>query len=92
LIDSRITLDQGRQFDSKLFEDLCRLLGIKRLRMTAYYANCFDGHSNRYQGGPERSGRRNDLRHRNSTTGAILFICDPASELRIRQLGKRTHR
>ena len=33
----RIISGQGRQFESKLFEVLCRLLGIKPLRTTAYY-------------------------------------------------------
>jgi transposase InsO family protein len=33
----RITTDQGRQFESKLFEELCRLLGMKHLRTAAYH-------------------------------------------------------
>ena len=33
----RITSDQGRQFESKLFEELCRLLGAKHIRTSAYH-------------------------------------------------------
>ena len=33
----KITSDQGRQLESKLFEELCRWLGITHLRTTAYH-------------------------------------------------------
>ena len=36
-VSFKITSDQGRQSESKLFEELCRLLGIKHLRTTAYH-------------------------------------------------------
>ncbi|XP_012244494.1 uncharacterized protein K02A2.6-like [Bombus impatiens] len=32
-----ITTDQGHQFESRVFEELCQLLGIKHLRKTAYH-------------------------------------------------------
>jgi transposase InsO family protein len=33
----QIKENQGRQFESKLFEEICRLLGIKQLCTTAYH-------------------------------------------------------
>lgn len=36
-IPYRITTDQGRQFESVLFNKLCQTLGIKHLRTTAYH-------------------------------------------------------
>lgn len=36
-IPATISTDQGRQFESKLFSELSRLLGIKHLRTTAYH-------------------------------------------------------
>lgn len=36
-VPSRVTTDQGRQFESALFRDLSRLLGIKHQRTTAYH-------------------------------------------------------
>lgn len=33
----QLTTDQGRQFESTLFRELARLLGIKKLRTTAYH-------------------------------------------------------
>ena len=36
-VPSRITTDQGRQFESMLFAELCRLLGTKRIRTTGYH-------------------------------------------------------
>ena len=33
----KITSDQGRQLESKVFEELCRLLGVTHLRTTAYH-------------------------------------------------------
>ena len=35
----KITFDKVRQFESKLFKELCRLLGIKHLCTTAYRLN-----------------------------------------------------
>ena len=35
-VPAKITTDQGRQFESSLVKELCRMLGIKRLRTTAY--------------------------------------------------------
>lgn len=32
-----ITTDQGSQFESKLFHELCKLLGMKRIRTTSYH-------------------------------------------------------
>ena len=36
-VPSRITTDQGRQFESTLFAELCRLLGTKCIRTTSYH-------------------------------------------------------
>lgn len=36
-VPARITTDQGRQFESALFAELCRLLGTKRIRTTSYH-------------------------------------------------------
>ena len=36
-VSLKIMIEQGRQFESRLFEELCRLLGIKHLRTTAYH-------------------------------------------------------
>lgn len=33
----KITTDQGRQLESRLFEELCRLLGVTHLRTSAYH-------------------------------------------------------
>ena len=38
----RIRTDQGRQFESILFNELCRLLGIRYLHMTGYHT-AFNG-------------------------------------------------
>jgi len=36
-VPSRIITDQGRQFESDIFRELARLLGIKKFRTTAYH-------------------------------------------------------
>ncbi|XP_058790930.1 uncharacterized protein LOC131664081 [Phymastichus coffea] len=36
-VPARITTDQGRQFESALFAELCNLLGTKRIRSTSYH-------------------------------------------------------
>ena len=36
-IPAKITTDQGRQFESKLFEELTQIVGTKHLRTTAYH-------------------------------------------------------
>ena len=36
-VPAKITTDQGGQFESQLFQKLCRLLGFKHLRTTAYH-------------------------------------------------------
>ncbi|PIK46726.1 hypothetical protein BSL78_16415 [Apostichopus japonicus] len=36
-IPSEIHTDQGRQFEAKLFQELCRLLEINKTRTTPYY-------------------------------------------------------
>jgi len=35
---SKVTTDQGRQFESELFRHLCKALGTKRIRTCAYHA------------------------------------------------------
>ena len=36
-VSLKITTDQGREFESRLFEELCRLLGVKHTRTSAYH-------------------------------------------------------
>lgn len=36
-VPSKIITNHGRQFESQLFNELCRLLGVKHLRTTAYH-------------------------------------------------------
>ena len=36
-VPAKITTDQGRQFESKLFEELSQIMGMKHLRTTAYH-------------------------------------------------------
>ena len=37
VVPAKITTDQGHQFESSLLNELCRMLGIKHLRTTAYH-------------------------------------------------------
>jgi transposase InsO family protein len=43
----QIHSDQGRQFESKLFKEVCRILQIKKSRTTPYHPQC-DGLVERY--------------------------------------------
>ena len=36
-VTNEIHSDQGRQFESKIFEHLCKLLGMYKTRTTAYH-------------------------------------------------------
>ena len=39
--------DQGKQFESQLIQEICRMLQIKKLRMSAYHPQC-DGTAERF--------------------------------------------
>ena len=54
--------------------------------------NCFTWHKNRHQGGPERDGRRNDLRHRHTIADRIFRTDKATSQLGIRESFKSANR
>ena len=39
-IPKQLQSDQGKQFESKLIEELCKILKISKTRTTAYHPQC----------------------------------------------------
>ena len=56
-----------------------------------HFANSFVRHSNRYLGGPQRNGGRNDLRHRHTIAGRIFLTDESTGQFGIREPTKGTN-